>query len=144
MKKQYTADELIDIVLRSFEAERTNDVKTGRELITDDFKQRSMIIYADGVFPVFSGGQAPANLEDAYKVDGREFHVWNAAANEETQTVFIELVEVEPKDGVKRVWPYVLVAKIEDGKIKRSRHYGDPATLKVGVTVEQVQKAVED
>lgn len=140
----YSADELIKIVTDSFEAERTNDISRGEELVSDDFKQRSMIISGDRIFPVFAGGDIAIDLEEAYKLEGREFHVWNVAANTETQTVFIELAEVEPRGGVKRVWPYVLVCKIEDGKIKRSRHYGDPATLKKNLTVNQVRSAVED
>lgn len=140
----YSAAELIKIVTDSFEAERTHNVARGKELITDDFKQRGMIVSGDTIFPVFAGGETPTHLETAYQLEDREFHVWNVAANEQTQTIFVELAEVEPRDDGKKVWPYVLVCKIEDGRIKRSRHYGDPATLKQNITVEQVRKAVED
>jgi len=142
--QNYSADELIKIVTDSFEAERTNDVALGQSLITNDFKQRGMLISGDRIFPVFSGGDEPVSLEEAYALEGREFHVWNVAANEATQTVFVELAEVEPTKESKRIWPYVLVCKIEDGKIKRSRHYGDPATLKSEITVDQVRDAVRD
>jgi ketosteroid isomerase-like protein len=142
--RHYTQTALIKIVTDSFEAERTNDVTLGKSLITSDFKQRGMIISGDKIFPVFAGGDIPVRLEDAYALDGREFHVWNAAANEETQTVFIELAEVEPTKDSRRVWPYVLVCQIEDGRIKRSRHYGDPATLQQDISVEQVRSAVQD
>lgn len=138
-----TSQQLIQIVLNSFEAERTNNVSFGKSLISDDFLLRSMIIHGDKLFPVLAGGEVPLNLEEAYTVQGREFYVWNAAANEDTQTVFIELAEVEPRDGVKRVWPYVLVCQIEDGKIKRSRHYGDPAILEKNLKITDVQDAVE-
>ena len=143
-RMNYSAAELIKIVTDSFEAERTNDVQLGESLITDDFKQRSMIISGDKIFPVFAGGDIPVGLDEAYALEGREFHVWNVAANESTQTVFIELTEVEPTKDSKRVWPYVLVCQIQDGKIKRSRHYGDPATLKSDISVEQVRDAVLD
>lgn len=132
------------IVTDSFEAERTHDVARGKDLIAADFKQRSMIVSGDRVFPVLAGDGGEVDLEGAYELEGREFHVWNIAANTETQTVFVELAEVEPRDGVKRVWPYVLVCQIEGGRIKRSRHYGDPATLKQDISVEQVQLAVTD
>lgn len=138
-----TADQLIKIVLDSFEAERTGDTARGRELITDDFQQRSMIVWGDKIFPVMAGGDGEIDLDSAYALKGREFHVWNTAANEQTQTVFIELAEVEPRDGVKHVWPYTLVCQIENGRIKRSRHYGDPATSKADLSVEQVEKAVK-
>lgn len=144
MKHNYSQEELIKIVTDSFEAERTHDVDLGKTLITNDFKQRSMIISGEKIFPVFAGGDVPVGLEEAYALEGREFHVWNVAANVETQTVFIELAEVEPTAESKRVWPYVLVCQIEDGKIKRSRHYGDPATLRTDISVEQVREAVQD
>lgn len=140
----YSQDELIKIVTDSFEAERTNNAMQGKSLITDDFKQRGMIISGEKVFPVFAGGDIPIGLEDAYALEGREFHVWNVAANEKTQTVFVELAEVEPTKDSKRVWPYVLVCQIENGKIKRSRHYGDPATLRSNISVDQVRDAVQD
>lgn len=142
--KKYTSEELIKIVTDSFEAERTHNTGLGRSLIADDFKQRSMIIKENTIFPVFAEGDITTALEQAYAVEGREFHVWNMAANEETQTVFIELAEVEPTRDSKRVWPYVLVCQIEDGKIKRSRHYGDPATLRTELSIEQVRDAVQD
>jgi ketosteroid isomerase-like protein len=140
----YSQDDLIKIITDSFEAERTNNVKKGKRLITDDFKQRGMIISEDKVFPVFAGGDISVGLEDAYALEGREFHVWNVAANERTQTVFVELAEVEPTKDSKRVWPYVLVCQIENGKIKRSRHYGDPATLRSNISIDQVRDAVQD
>lgn len=144
MRHNHSQEELIKIVTDSFEAERTHDVDLGKTFITNDFKQRSMIISGDKIFPVFAGGDVPVSLDDAYALEGREFHVWNVAANVETQAVFIELAEVEPTTELKRVWPYVLVCQIEDGKIKRSRHYGDPATLQADISVEQVREAVQD
>lgn len=142
MKKMYNSEELIKIVTDSFEAERTNNVGLGKKLITDDFQQRGMFISNSELFPIFSGGNEPVDLTDAYAVEGREFHIWNTAADEKTQTVFIELAEIEPRGEKKVVWPYVLVCKIEDGKIKRSRHYGDPATVKNDISLEDVKNAV--
>ena len=138
-----TAAELIEIVLASFEAEKAGDIQAGKNLIDDDFKKVSMVVSGDKIFPTLSGDEVDAALQRAYQVKGREFHVWNTAANVKTQTVFIELAEVEPgKDEHDRIWPYVLVCQIKDGKIWRSRHYGDPATLKRNLSVEQIEKIV--
>lgn len=141
---RYSSVELIKIVTDSFEAERTNNVTLGKILIADDFKKRTMIIAGDNIFTILTTGDGDDVIKEAYAVKGREFHVWNVAANEETQTVFIELAEVEPTKDSERVWPYVLVCQIENGKIKRSRHYGDPETLKQDISVEQVRSAVHD
>lgn len=141
MKKLSNLD-LIKLVTDSFEAERTGNVEWGRCLISDDFKRTAMYIHNGTVFPVLNGKDLPLELETTYAVKGREFHVWNVAANENTQTVFVELAEVEPSGGKKHVWPYTLVCQIEDGKIKHTRHYGDPAVWEEGVSVEMVEKAV--
>ncbi|RWZ78227.1 MAG: hypothetical protein EOT05_00455 [Candidatus Microsaccharimonas sossegonensis] len=143
MTKKYLPDELMKIVTDSFEAERTNNVSFGKTLITDDFEQRGMFISNGTTFPIFAGGDVPVNLEEAYEVEGREFHIWNIAADKTTQTVFVELAEIEPRGDKKVVWPYVLVCKIENGRIKRSRHYGDPAIIKANVSLEEVRPAVQ-
>lgn len=142
--KILNANELIDIVTKSFEAEKTGDTELGLELVSEDFKRRAMIVQEDKVFPVVSSQDIKSEVNNSFRVEGREFHVWNIAANEESQTVFVELVEIEPKDGRERVWPYALVCQIEDGKIKRSRHYGDPGTLDSSITVDDVREAVAD
>ena len=140
--KNSTAGELIEIVINSFEAERTNNLARGKKLISKDFLHRGMFISNNQLFPIFSGGDKPVSLDDAYAVEGREFHIWNIAADKKTQTVFVELAEIEPKEDKMVVWPYVLVCTIEDGKIRRSRHYGDPAIVKQDISLEDVRSAV--
>lgn len=140
---RHSADDLIKIVTDSFEAERTNDVEKGKSLITKDFKKISMVVHNDELFPAFFLKDKPGLIEKVYAVKGREFYVWNVAANENTQTVFIELAEVEPMSGRKQVWPYVLVCQIENGKIRRTRHYGDPNIIKKDVSVDMIQQVVE-
>lgn len=141
MKNNLSAEELINIVISSFDAESSNNTQIGRELITDDFKQRGMYVSGDKIFPVFAVSK---DLDIVYSQTGRLFHIWNVAANESSQTVFVELAETEPREGRQSIWPYVLVSKIEDGKIKRSRHYGDPRISKMDVSIDQVRDAVED
>ncbi len=136
------AEDLIKIVIASFEAEKTGDVRAGKNLISDDFKRISMVVSGDKIFPTLSGDRVDAELKRTYQVKGREFYVWNMAANIETQTVFIELAEIE-SDEPDQVWPYVLVCQIKDGKIWRSRHYGDPDILKKNISIEQVREIVD-
>jgi len=135
------AEELIRIVTTSFEAEKTGDIKAGKSLIRGDFKKISMVVSGDKIFPALSGETIDAELEHAYKVKGRQFYIWNIAVNVRTQTVFVELAEIEPREN-NVVWPYVLVCQIKDGKIWRSRHYGDPEILKKNISIDQVRKVI--
>ena len=144
MDVMLNSNDLIKIVLDSFEAERTGNIEKGRALIANDFRQQSMILSGDKIFPIFSNGNDDVTLDDTYLVKEREFHIWNIASNVESQTVFVELAEVEPRNNKKKVWPYVLVCKIENGKIKRSRHYGDPAVLTKDISVSDIEKVVRD
>lgn len=135
--------ELIAIVLDSFEAERTNDTARGKRLIADNFSKVSMMIYGDVLFPRLEGVDAVHNaLLQAYSVKGREFHVWNTAANETTQTVFVELAETEPSSDRVNIWPYTLVCEISEGRITRTRHYGDPQLLKRDISLDEIKKAI--
>ncbi len=138
-----SSSELIAIVLDSFEAERTNDTAWGKRLIANDFSKVSMMIRGDTLFPRLQGTEAVNDaLLQAYSVKGREFHVWNTAANETTQTVFVELAEVEPYGDRISIWPYTLVCEINDGQIVRTRHYGDPQLLSHAISLDDIREAV--
>ena len=141
---QLSSQELIQIVLDSFKAEETNDIEWGKRLIGDDFLRVSMTIHGDNVFPRLEGTEAiESALKHVYSVRGREFHVWNTAVNVDTQTVFVELAEIEPINSKTTVWPYTLVCEIRDKKIVRTRHYGDPRLLDADISIEDVRLAIE-
>lgn len=142
MKKVLTTEELIRTVLNSFEAERTNDVAGGLGALATDFKKTSMVLSNDILFPQIKGAELVDAVSAAYSIKGREFHVFNTAANELTQTVFVELAEKEPRGNTVILWPYTLVCQFKDGKIAHTRHYGDPALLKEHLSLEQIQKIV--
>lgn len=143
MTKKLSNHQLIEVVLASLQAERTNTIENGLALIHPQFTKTSMLKANDTVFPVLDSEQVRRAVIAAYQVEGREFYIFNTAANEETQTVFVELAEREPRDSGAVLWPYVLVCTIEDGKILRSRHYGDPALLKEALTVEHIRGIVD-
>lgn len=140
-----SSKELIQIVLDSFEAERVNDIDWGRKLISEDFRRVSMSLHEDTLFPRLQGAeQINEALQQVYSVKGREFYVWNTAANESTQTVFVELVESEPINDRVATWPYVLICEIREGKIARTRHYGDPRLFDAGIDVKDIESIVNE
>mgnify|MGYP000302448079 CR=1 FL=1 len=143
MAKKLSSSTLIQLVLNSFEAERTNNIEDGLALIHPDFTKTSMLKSDGVVFPVLESKRVRQAVTVAYKVEGREFYIFNTAANEDSQTVFIELAEREPRVSGDVLWPYVLVCVIEDGKILRTRHYGDPSLLQEVVTIDQIKEVVE-
>lgn len=141
--QRLSGQELVELVLASLEAERTHDVERGLALIHPQFTKTSMLKSNDTVFPVLDSEQVRQAVIAAYKVEGREFYIFNTASIEETQTVFVELAEHEPRESGAVLWPYVLVCTIKDGKILRTRHYGDPALLQEPLSIEMIRKAVE-
>ncbi|HWT39686.1 MAG TPA: hypothetical protein VN081_00175 [Dongiaceae bacterium] len=139
MAKTLSSSELIATVLASFEAERTNDVDGGLKLLHPDFKKTSVLIANDQLFPRLEGEQVLKAVKAAYQVQGRQFHIFNTAADEVSQTAFIELVEIEPRGEATALWPYVLVCQFDDGLIYHTRHYGDPAVLARHLQLEDVE-----
>lgn len=139
--KPMNAKELIEIVMQSLEAERTGNVDMGRKLMSTDYRKTSMVLRGDVLLPRLEADDVEPALLQAYNVQGREFHVFHAAADESTQTVFIELAEVEPRPEGAIIWPYVMVCEIADGKIKRTRHYGDPALIGSSIQLSDIRDA---
>lgn len=143
--KKLSEAELIQLVLDSFEAERTGDTVKGAQLIHENFKKTGMQMTKAGPFYRIEGAEdIRSALENAYVVKGREFHIWRTAANKDTQTVFIELLEVQPEpQGNVSTWIYSLVCDIKNGKIAHTRHYGDPALMNSKLLPKEVERAVE-
>lgn len=121
--------ELIDLVLGSFEAEKSNNVEENQKLIHDNFSVTDMVLDKDGnPFPRLSGQKLQELIGEAFKIKGRQFIFNNVAADEKKQVVFVEFIEsyLNPKTGKTYRTPQVAVCEIKDGKIFRTRHYMDP------------------
>lgn len=124
-----TNDELKQLVLNSFMAERNNDIVAGREYITEDFTVTEMTLGKDGNhFPSLTGEELDNLMNLAFKIEGREYEFKTVVADEETQTVIVEFIESypDPKTGKIYRTPQISVCNIKNGKIFRTRHYMDP------------------
>ena len=124
-----TNDELKQLVLDSFIAEKNNDINEGRECITEDFTVTEMTLGKDGNhFPSLTGEELDNLMNLAFKIEGREYEFKSIVADEKTQTVIVEFIESypEPKTGQIYRTPQISVCKIKSGKIFRTRHYMDP------------------
>ncbi len=137
-------DELIKLVLTSFELERTNAVEKAEALLHKDFKVTEMSEWYDGtIFKSLGGDEVRSLMKKAFVIQGREYDFKNVVANEKDQTVLVEFVESypDPKSGKAYRTPQVAVCEIKDGKIFRTRHYNDPRLSYKYLSKEKVDEA---
>ena len=126
------AEELIALVISSFESERQNDIKKGLELMTEDFKMTDMMVANDGktLFPSTTAAEARKMIDDVYQIKDRKYRFINTTADVEKQIVMIEFIEwyPNPETGQMYCTPQVAICEVVGGKIRRTRHYMDPRT----------------
>jgi ketosteroid isomerase-like protein len=136
--------QLINLVLGSFEAERNNDVARGLEILHPDFRKISILVGSDGnPFPTINSTQTEAAFRVASSVKGRKFDIVSVSADETNQIVHVEVIETEPQPtGQDLIWTYVAVCVIKDGKIWRTRHYGDPDLTAENFTESEILKVI--
>ena len=123
------SNELVKLVLTSFELERNGDVEKAKSLLHQDFKVTEMSEWYDGtIFKSLTGREVKELMKKAFAFKGREFDFKNVVSNEKDQTVLVEFVESypDPKSGKVYRTPQVAVCEVKDGKIFRTRHYNDP------------------
>lgn len=123
-----TAEQLKQLVLDSFAAERSSDTQKGLSLIHPEFKITEMNADEDGKPFVTATGQDLRNqLATAFGITTRNYQFVHVLADEATQTVIIEFVEsyLDEATGTYFRTPTVSVCEIKDGLVYRTRHYGD-------------------
>ncbi len=122
-------EELLKLVMESFEAERTSDSEKGLSLLHEDFAVTEMNLKLDGEEPFRreTGEALRASVAEVYQISDREYQFMHAMADEQTQTVMVEFVESYTDDATGKRYrtPQVAVCEIKDGKIWRTRHYLD-------------------
>lgn len=128
-EKVLSKEELIDLVLASFQAEREHKIAKNHTYLHDEFTVTDMVISGSGkIFPRLEGYALEKVINEAFVIKGREFIFPTIVADEETQTVIVEFIESYPDPKTKKIYrtPQVAICKIKDGKIYRTRHYMDP------------------
>ncbi len=82
-----------------------------------------------------------SELKEAYQIQGRRYDVKNIAEGKDV--VMVEIVESYPDPKTKKVYrtPLVIVLEMQNGKIRRGRHYCDPDLSYLHLTKEQVERA---
>ena len=123
-----TEQELIALVMASFESERTSNPEVGLALLHPDFRVTEMNVGPDGtVFRTLEGKAVRNLIQSAFQIAAREYQYINVVADAQTQVVMMEFVEVspDPRNGKRFRTPIVAICEIKDRKIYRTRHYTD-------------------
>lgn len=128
----------IQTVLEILEDERSGRVKEALEKMSSDYSMTWVYQTGSGELFPKSENSFEKELETVYQVKGREYDIKNITENE--TVVMVELVESYPDPETEKVYrtPLILVLEMEDGKIKKGRHYCDPKISFLCLTKEEI------
>jgi ketosteroid isomerase-like protein len=137
--------QLIDLIMASFEAERVSDTQKGLSLIHPEFAAVEMDVDSSGhALRRVTGQEIRDSIQEVFQIPDRRYQFVHAIADENTQTVMVEFVEsyTDTKTGKRFRTPTVSVVEVKDGLIWRSRHYGDKNLSFMFLSREQVDTAL--
>lgn len=140
-----SSEQLIDLVLKSFEAERLGNIAENSQILHQDFKMTDMVIGKDKkYFPSLSGDKLHDAIKLAFTIKGRKFKFSTVIADEATQTVIVEFIESYPdtETGKEYRTPQVAICQIRDGKLYRTRHYMDPRLSYEHLSESVIEEAI--
>lgn len=127
-------------VLEILQNEVDGDVAAALQKMTDDYTMTWMYKGREQLFPA-SSPEVKTELGEVYQIKGRRYDIRNIT--ESGDVVMVELVESypDPATGKLHQTPLVLVLEMEDGKIKRGRHYCDPQLSHEDLSQESIESA---
>ncbi len=127
-------------VLATLKAEIKGDVKGSLRLL--DKKYSMTWVYKNKRGELFprTTPNVKEELAEIYVIKGRKYDIKNIA--EANDLVVLELIESYPDPKTKKVYrtPEIIVLEMTKGKIKRGRHYCDPALSYLDLTVKEINK----
>lgn len=137
--------ELIDLVLSSFEAEQSSDLKKGLALLHPEYAVTEMNInYEGSIFHRVEGTKINEFAKKVFDVPDKRFQFVNVIADENKQTVIVEFIETYhgPNNKKHSKVPYISVCEVKDGKIYRTRLYADPRLNQEFISQDMLDKAL--
>lgn len=139
-----TKKRLIDLTLRSFDAERKHDFAGNLKIIDDDFMVVDMVMSSSGNFPHLSGKKLRSYMKEAFQISGRNFVFKTLVADVESQTVVVEFIESYPDQKTKKIFrtPQVAICQFKDDKLYRTRHYMDPRLSFEYLDITEIENAM--
>ncbi len=135
-------NELRDLVLASFKAEKDNDIKKNKSLLHPDFRMIDMVhIDKNRPFRTLEGNALEEQVKIAFPIMGREFVYKSLLVDVDNQKVIVEFIESYPDPATKKVYrtPQIAVCEIKDKLLHRTRHYMDPRLSYDNLSDEEIQ-----
>jgi ketosteroid isomerase-like protein len=132
----------IQTVLAILKNEVDGDAKSALQKMTDGYSMTWMYQRGDKLFPS-TGKNVESEMEKTYPIKGRRYDIRNITEGE--NVVMVELIESypDPETGKEYRTPLMLVLEMEEGKIKKGRHYCDPRTSFMHLSQEQIEEGLK-
>jgi ketosteroid isomerase-like protein len=130
----------LKIVLEILKNEVDGDVKSALEKMGAEYTMTWMYKGKQELFPS-SSVDFESEMKEIYPIKGRSYEIKNTAEGEDV--VMVELIEryPDPETGTIHQTPLVLVLEMRDRKIKKGRHYCDPAISYEDLSPESIDNA---
>lgn len=127
-------------VLTTLKAEIQGDVKDSLKLLDKNYSMTWVYRNKRGELFPHTKADVKRELEEVYVIKGRKYDVKHIA--EAKDLVILELIESYPDPKTKKVYrtPEIIVLEMKNGKIKRGRHYCDPALSYLNLTTKEIDK----
>lgn len=117
------------------------DVAAALEKMHKDYSMTWVYKRRDGtLFPRVESKDVEAAMKEVYVIKDRKYDIKHILADE--HTVIAELVESYSDEGKTYRTPMVIVWELEEGKIKKGRHYCDPQLSYLDLSQENIEKDV--
>lgn len=130
----------VHIILQVLRDEIEGNVEAALGKITDDYSMTWVYRKNEGLRFPSTTRDLEAELRDVYHIKGREYDIRNISEGEDV--VMIEMIESYPDPDTGRMYrtPQVLVLEMEQGKIKKGRHYCDPRLSYEELSVVEIER----
>jgi ketosteroid isomerase-like protein len=128
----------IDTVREILRDEVEGRVQSALDNMSDEYKMTWVYKRRDGVLFPSEKINKNEQLENVYKIQGREYRINHILADD--NVVMAEMSESypDPKTGKIYRTPMMMVWEFENGKIKCGRHYCDPQLSYENLSEDQI------
>lgn len=117
------------------------NVQSALKKITKDYSMTWIYRTKNGKLFPRTSNNISKELRQVYPIKNRVYKIINVA--EGKNVVMIEMVESYPDPKTKKMYrtPQVIVLEMENGKIRKGRHYCDPDLSYLHLTEKQIRQA---
>lgn len=115
----------IRVVLEILKNEVDGAVVSAFDKMTEDYSMTWMYSRGNKLFPS-TNKKVTQEMEEAFSIKGRKYDIRNIL--ERDNIVMVELIESYPDMETPKKYrsPLVLIFELEEGKVRKVRHYSDP------------------